>query len=72
MSREVLAAQMLIATVVGPNGETTPDSANEIHMDRLGRIRIQYEFMRLAEVCDELGPLLLVLLVVGPLAWRCW
>ena len=41
-------ATFLTATVVGPQGETTPNAWNEIHMDRLGRIRIQYEFQRQA------------------------
>ncbi len=39
-------ATMQIATVVGPNGQSTPQGADEIHMDRQGRIRIQYEFQR--------------------------
>ncbi len=34
----------LTATVVGPNGETSASGAGEIHTDRLGRIRIRYEF----------------------------
>jgi uncharacterized protein involved in type VI secretion and phage assembly len=34
----------LLATVVGPNGETSASGAGEIHTDRLGRIRIRYEF----------------------------
>ncbi len=41
-------AAMLVATVVGPNGQTSASGADEIHMDRLGRIRIQYEFQRQA------------------------
>ncbi len=39
-------AQPQIATVVGPNGEATASGADEIHMDRLGRVRIQYAFQR--------------------------
>lgn len=34
----------LLATVVGPHGETSASGAGEIHTDRLGRIRIRYEF----------------------------
>lgn len=34
----------LLATVVGPGGETSASGAGEIHTDRLGRIRIRFEF----------------------------
>lgn len=34
----------LTATVVGPNGETSASGAGEIHTDRLGRIRIRFDF----------------------------
>jgi len=37
------------ATVVGPNGETRASGADEIHTDRLGRIRIQFHFQRLQQ-----------------------
>ena len=34
----------LTATVVGPGGETSGAGATEIHTDRLGRIRIRFDF----------------------------
>ena len=34
----------LTATVVGPNGETSASGAGEIHTDRLGRIRVRFDF----------------------------
>jgi type VI secretion system secreted protein VgrG len=34
----------LTATVVGPHGETSGSGAQEIHTDRLGRIRIRFDF----------------------------
>ena len=34
----------LIATVVGPDGGTSPQGDQEVHVDALGRIRIRYEF----------------------------
>ncbi|WP_169806060.1 type VI secretion system Vgr family protein, partial [Azohydromonas lata] len=34
----------LLATVVGPDGSTAPRGADEVHTDRLGRVRIRYEF----------------------------
>ncbi len=34
----------LTATVVGPHGETRASGAGEIHTDRLGRIRIRFDF----------------------------
>jgi type VI secretion system secreted protein VgrG len=34
----------LLATVVGPDGSTQPRGADEVHTDRLGRVRIRYEF----------------------------
>lgn len=34
----------LTATVVGPGGETSASGAGEIHTDRLGRIRIRFDF----------------------------
>ena len=34
----------LTATVVGPAGETSASGAGEIHTDRLGRIRIRFDF----------------------------
>ena len=34
----------LLATVVGPDGSTTPQGDQEVHTDRLGRVRIRYEF----------------------------
>jgi type VI secretion system secreted protein VgrG len=36
----------LLATVGGPKGETRAEAGQEIHTDRLGRIRIQYEFQQ--------------------------
>lgn len=41
------AVPPMIATVVGPRGETAPSGADEIHTDRLGRVRIQYDFQTL-------------------------
>ncbi|WP_084151108.1 type VI secretion system Vgr family protein [Azohydromonas australica] len=35
---------LLLATVVGPDGSTQPRGADEVHTDRLGRVRIRYEF----------------------------
>lgn len=35
---------VLIATVVGPDGGTQPNGQDELYMDRLGRIRIRFEF----------------------------
>jgi type VI secretion system secreted protein VgrG len=35
---------VLTATVVGPRGETSASGAEQIHMDALGRIRIQFDF----------------------------
>ncbi|KQP12466.1 hypothetical protein ASF43_19600 [Pseudorhodoferax sp. Leaf267] len=40
---------MLTATVVGPQGETQASGAEEIHMDRLGRIRIRFDFQTLTQ-----------------------
>ncbi|MEK8033053.1 type VI secretion system Vgr family protein, partial [Ideonella sp. DXS29W] len=34
----------LVATVVGPDGSTSPSGADELYMDRLGRVRIRFEF----------------------------
>jgi uncharacterized protein involved in type VI secretion and phage assembly len=34
----------LTATVIGPAGETSASGAGEIHTDRLGRIRIRFDF----------------------------
>ncbi|MGM9486241.1 type VI secretion system Vgr family protein [Ideonella sp. YS5] len=34
----------LLATVVGPDGRTKPQGADELHMDRLGRVRVRFEF----------------------------
>lgn len=34
------------ATVVGPQGQTSANGADELHMDRLGRVRIQFHFQR--------------------------
>lgn len=34
----------LTATVVGPDGETSAHGASEIHTDRLGRIRVRFDF----------------------------
>lgn len=34
----------LVATVVGPDGGTRPNGQDELYMDRLGRIRIRFEF----------------------------
>jgi type VI secretion system secreted protein VgrG len=34
----------LVATVVGPDGSTSGTGAGEIHTDRLGRIRIRFDF----------------------------
>jgi type VI secretion system VgrG family protein len=34
----------LAATVVGPDGRTEPQGADELHMDRLGRVRVRFEF----------------------------
>jgi type VI secretion system secreted protein VgrG len=36
----------LLATVVGPNGETRAEAGRDIYTDRLGRIRIQHDFQR--------------------------
>ncbi|RQP24216.1 type VI secretion system Vgr family protein [Piscinibacter terrae] len=36
----------LLATVVGPQGETSAAGGQEIHTDKLGRVRIQYEFQQ--------------------------
>ena len=36
----------LTATVVGPDGQTSGQGAQEIHTDRLGRIRICFDFQR--------------------------
>jgi len=36
----------LSATVVGPDGQAEASGADELHMDALGRIRIQYAFQR--------------------------
>jgi len=41
-----VAGGPLLATVVGPNGETRPTGGREIHTDKLGRIRIQFEFQQ--------------------------
>jgi type VI secretion system secreted protein VgrG len=41
----------LIATVVGPNGQTQASGADEIHCDALGRVKIQYDFQR----TDQMG-----------------
>jgi type VI secretion system secreted protein VgrG len=38
---------MLTATVVGPNGQTSASGPEQLHMDRLGRIRIQFDFQRI-------------------------
>lgn len=40
---------MLGATVVGPNGQDQASGAEEIHMDRLGRIRIRFDFQCLTQ-----------------------
>jgi type VI secretion system secreted protein VgrG len=42
----------LTATVVGPNGETSSSGAQEIHTDRLGRIRIRFDFQTLQAGAD--------------------
>ena len=34
----------LLATVVGPDGSPRPQGAEELHMDRLGRVRVRFEF----------------------------
>ncbi len=34
------------AIVVGPQGETSPGGANEIHCDRLGRVRVAFHWQR--------------------------
>jgi type VI secretion system secreted protein VgrG len=39
----------LTATVVGPQGETSASGAQQIHMDRLGRVRIAFDFQRHAQ-----------------------
>jgi type VI secretion system secreted protein VgrG len=36
----------LLATVVGPQGQTRAQGADEIHTDALGRVKIQFEFQR--------------------------
>lgn len=36
----------LTATVVGPDGDASGQGAQEIHTDRLGRIRIRFDFQR--------------------------
>ncbi|KQP12463.1 hypothetical protein, partial [Pseudorhodoferax sp. Leaf267] len=41
--------QALDATVVGPDGLTQASGAEEIHMDRLGRIRIRFDFQTLTQ-----------------------
>lgn len=38
------APDFLTATVVGPQGETQPRGADEIHTDALGRVRIRFDF----------------------------
>ncbi|MFO1339932.1 MAG: type VI secretion system Vgr family protein [Burkholderiaceae bacterium] len=34
----------LVATVVGPDGATEPSGPDELYMDKLGRVRIRFEF----------------------------
>lgn len=34
----------LLATVAGPDGGTGPRDGSEVHTDRLGRVRVRYEF----------------------------
>ncbi|RQP23754.1 type VI secretion system Vgr family protein [Piscinibacter terrae] len=36
----------LLATVVGPQGQSRAQGADEIHTDALGRVKIQFEFQR--------------------------
>jgi type VI secretion system secreted protein VgrG len=38
------APGMLLATVVGPDGQDAPEPGREIHTDRLGRVRIRFHF----------------------------
>jgi type VI secretion system secreted protein VgrG len=40
------APGMLLATVVGPDGQDAPQSGREIHTDRLGRVRIRFHFQQ--------------------------
>lgn len=44
-----LVAGPLLATVVGPGGQTRAQGADEIHTDSLGRVRIQFEFQRVMQ-----------------------
>ncbi|WP_396271223.1 type VI secretion system Vgr family protein, partial [Ideonella sp.] len=37
---------LMTATVVGPDGHTQASGADELHMDALGRVRIQFPFQR--------------------------
>ena len=40
------APGMLLATVVGPDGQDAPEPGREIHTDRLGRVRIRFHFQK--------------------------
>ncbi len=40
------APGMLLATVVGPDGQDAPQPGREIHTDRLGRVRIRFHFQQ--------------------------
>jgi len=40
------APGVLTATVVGPEGQTQASGADELHMDAVGRIRVQFAFQR--------------------------
>jgi len=42
----------LMAAVVGPQGQTSGNGADEIHTDALGRIRIRFEFQRMPQGPD--------------------
>jgi type VI secretion system secreted protein VgrG len=38
------SGMVVLATVVGPDGSTSAQGAQEVHTDRFGRVRIRYEF----------------------------
>ncbi|WP_343995984.1 type VI secretion system Vgr family protein, partial [Ideonella azotifigens] len=42
----------LLARVVGPDGSTSPAGEQEVHTDRLGRVRIRYEFQGQADAAE--------------------
>ena len=54
MNPRATAPGPMTAIVVGPQGETTPNGADELWCDRLGRIKVRFHWQRAEQSDDRL------------------